>query len=101
MSKPKVVAIIGSSKFKDQHLGAAQRETLAGNIVLQPGFYHHVDRVPLRGTQKEMLDNLSFEKVRMADEVLVVNPKGYIGETTQRLISLALSLSKPIRKLED
>lgn len=97
----KTVAIIGSSKFKAHHLGAAQRETLLGNIVLITGFFHHVDMVPISDGQKLMIDSLCAEKVRRADEVFVVNLNGYIGETTRELISLAERLKKPVRYMED
>ncbi len=40
----RIVAIVGSSKFKAEHLGVAQRETLRGSIVLLAGFWHHVDK---------------------------------------------------------
>jgi hypothetical protein len=34
---PPIVAIIGSSRFKREHLGVQQRETLLGKIVLTTG----------------------------------------------------------------
>lgn len=96
----KKVAIIGSTKFKKWHMGAAQRETLSGNIVLITGLFHHVDMVPISDGQKLMIDNLGREKVTLADEVFVVNVNGYIGKTTQELIDLADSQRKPVRYLE-
>lgn len=95
----KIVAIIGSSKFKELHLGAAQKETLQGNIALNYGFYHHVDKFPISDAQKHKLDALNEAKVKMADEVFVINPNGYIGQTTQTLIEVARSLDKPVRYL--
>ena len=35
----------------------------------------------------------------MADEVYIVDPGGYIGESTRREIAYAESLSKPVRYL--
>jgi hypothetical protein len=96
----KIVAIVGSSKFKDQHLGVAQRETLRGNVVLLAGFWHHKDMVPITDEQKEHLDRLMLDKVRMSTEVFVVNVNGYIGQSTQRAIELARDLDKPTRYLE-
>lgn len=98
--RPKIVAIIGSTRFKDFHLGAAQRETLAGKIVLIAGFFHHRDQVPITSGAKDELDRLSEAKIRLADEVYVVNVNGYIGETTLRLLRYADSLQKVIRSLE-
>lgn len=98
--KPKIVAIIGSSKFKDQHLGAAQRETLRGKVVLLYGFWHHRDMVPITDEQKARIDQLSLEKVDLADEILVVNPNGYVGQSMRVLIDHARQIGKPISFLE-
>lgn len=92
----KVVAIIGSSKFKDHQLGIAQRETLLGNVVLLTGFWHHVDKKPITDEQKARLDELSLHKVKMADEVIVVNPNGYIGQSTAEQIKFAEAHEKKL-----
>lgn len=91
----KIVAIVGSSKFKEQHLVAAAQETLRGNIALNYGFYHHVDRYPITDEKKFQIDALNKAKIRMADEVFVVNLKGYIGQTTKELIDYALTCDPP------
>lgn len=44
-----------------------------------------------------MLDTLHLQKIDLADEVLVVNPGGYIGDSTRREINYALSHGKPVR----
>lgn len=100
MGKAKIVAIIGSSKFKAQQLGVAQRETLRGKIVLLPGFWHHVDMVPISDRQKQQIDDLTLAKIDMADEVIVVNVNGYVGASTQRGIDYAKSTDKPVKYLE-
>lgn len=100
MDKPKIVAIIGSTRFKSFHLGAAQRETLKGNIVLGAGFFHHTDNVPISSETKAQLDELSKKKIDMADEVYVVNVNGYIGETTHELLMHAIVKRKVIRSME-
>lgn len=97
----RIVAIVGSSKFKAEHLGVAQRETLRGSIVLLAGFWHHVDKVPITDEQKASLDLLMLDKVELATEVFVVNPKGYGGHSTQRAIDRARELGKPLRWLEE
>lgn len=98
--RPKQVAIIGSSKFKLQQLGVAQRETLRGKIVLLPGFWHHVDMVPISDEQKAMIDDLTLKKIEQADEVIVVNVNTYVGQSTRRGIEHAKKLDKPITYLE-
>lgn len=46
---------------------------------------------------KVRLDELHRAKIRMADEVLVVNPGGYYGDSTRSEIAYALSLGLPVR----
>ncbi|MFD5516329.1 hypothetical protein [Streptomyces sp. NPDC127066] len=46
---------------------------------------------------KNQLDYLHHRKIDLADEILVVNPGGYIGESTRREIAYARSLGKTIR----
>ncbi len=100
MKKPKIIAIVGSSRFKPFHLGVAQQETLKGNIVLLAGFWHHVDSLPITDAKKEELDQLMMAKVALADELVVVNVHGYIGTSTKRAITEAEATNKPIRYLE-
>ena len=99
-SKHALVAVIGSSRFKAEQLGIQQRETLLGKVVLSVGFFHHVDRVPLTASDKLKLDELSKFKIWLADEVIVVNVHGYIGESTEQLIAYAKEQMKPISYLE-
>jgi hypothetical protein len=40
-----------------------------------------------------------LQKIRMADEVYMVDPSGYVGESTRREIAYAESLGKPVRYL--
>ena len=101
MTKPTIVAIIGSTKFRQQMEGIAQSETLKGNIVLLPGFYHHTDRYPISDAQKKALDELLMRKIDLADEVIVCNVNGYIGETSRRAIAYTKELRKPLRKWYD
>ena len=101
VGRPKIVCILGSTKFKVQQLAVAQRETLRGHIVLLPGFWHHVDPVPLQDGQKERVDELMLHKIDLADEVFVVNVNGYVGMTTHRGVHYAREKGKPVRWLED
>ncbi len=48
---------------------------------------------------KGRLGSVHFQKIRMADEVYIVDPGGYVGESTRREIAYAESLGKPVRYL--
>jgi hypothetical protein len=51
-------------------------------------------------TQKLALDALRLRKIEMADEVLILNVGGYIGESTANELAHAKKLGKAIRFLE-
>jgi len=92
--RPPIVAIIGSTRFKKEHLGHAQQLTLLGKLVLLSGFWHHTDPYPISAEQKAMIDKLLLARIDAADEVLVVCPNGYIGESTRRGIEHAAKIGK-------
>ncbi len=82
-------------------------ETLAGRIVLSVGcntksgadifkYYEYEDMIALKGK----LDELHKRKIDLADEVLVLNVGGYIGESTRSEIDYATQAGKPIRYWE-
>lgn len=81
----KVVTLCGSTRFKDDFFRVQKELTLEGNIVISVGLFGHSgdDEVWTAGT-KEMLDDMHFSKIDMADEIFVVNPGGYVGESTAR-----------------
>jgi len=99
---PTIVTLCGSTRFKDEFENARYEETMAGNIVLTVGFFHHVDTVPgvrpqLTPGEKVRLDVLHKRKIDISDEILVINPGDYIGESTAGEILHARSLCLPIR----
>ena len=90
--RPEIVCICGSVRFAEE-LRAANRElTLAGVIVVEPGEAGE----SITSEQKAALDALHLHKIDLADRVLVVNPGGYIGESTSREIAHARATGKPV-----
>jgi hypothetical protein len=81
---------------------------MAGKIVLSVGFFaHRPEAIPIHGEtlgisseQKILLDELHKRKIDLADEILVLNVSGYIGESTRSEIDYALEHGKRIRWLE-
>ncbi len=96
----RIITLCGSSRFKDEFMALNARETLLGNIVLTMGFFHHMDKVPITAEQKVALDKLHCEKIDMSHEILVINPNGYIGESTRNEIDHANKANKWIRFYE-
>ncbi len=100
---PKIVCLCGSTRFMDAFFEAGWSETLKGHIVLSVGVVttaaDHAGEA--LGTEVvEMLDELHWRKIDLADEVLVLNVGGYIGFSTRREIDYAEYTGKPIRYLE-
>ena len=100
----KVVTLCGSTRFEEEFAEVNRRLTMDGCVVLSlgmfslpdlPGYDWAVDSAGL----KARLGGLHFQKIRMADEVFIVDPGGYVGESTRREIAYAESLGKPVRYL--
>ena len=102
MNKPKVVCLCGSTKFKKEFIDANFRETMSGNIVLTVGWFSHADEKIFYPTEKEKkkLDELHFRKIDLANEILILNVGGYIGESTNNELQYATQQGKRIRFLE-
>ncbi|MER6243547.1 hypothetical protein [Streptomyces griseorubiginosus] len=112
LSIPHIVVICGSTRFMAEMAQADLRETVAGRIVVKPGFDmkspHGLSTDPADAeveadaqtqTQvqvlKARLGELHRAKIRLADEVLIVGD--YIGDSTRAEIAYARSLGKPVR----
>jgi hypothetical protein len=100
-----VVTLCGSTKFKDQINAENARLTMEGNVVISLGLFGHTDLPDYDWSTdasdlKRMLDGLHFQKIDMADRVHIVNPGGYIGESTQRELAYARSQGKIITFME-
>lgn len=93
--RPEIVCLCGSTRFVDE-LRAANRElTFAGVIVVAPGEADEAGGA-VTDEQKTALDALHLRKIDLADRVLVVNPGGYVGESTRREIAYARAAGKPV-----
>jgi hypothetical protein len=105
--KPSIVCLCGSTRFSKAFQEANFNETLAGKIVLTIGcdmksdneLFH--DKSPDELTAiKNKLDKLHLQKILLADEILILNVNGYIGESTRKEILFAEKHGKKIRYLE-
>ncbi|USX56126.1 hypothetical protein [Lentzea sp. HUAS12] len=90
--RPEIVCLCGSTRFAEEMRAVNRDLTFAGVIVVAPG---EADEV-ITGEQKAALDSLHLHKIDLADRVLVVNPGGYVGESTGREIAYARATGKPV-----
>lgn len=100
---PTVVCLCGSTRFMDAFFEAGWQETLKGNIVLSVGVCKHAEHHGAEALGPDVvrkLDDLHKRKIDLADEVLILNVGGYIGESTRSEINHAIKRGKAIRYLE-
>lgn len=83
---PTIVCLCGSSRFGEVCRKANLDETLAGNLVLSAGY---------------TVNDVHLRKIDLADEVLILNVGGYIGEDTSRELAYARERGKRVRFLEE
>ena len=109
----KIVCLCGSTRFSEAFQAANLDETLKGNIVLKSNIILTVG-CDTKGDDKlfcdmpaddlaslkKRLDILHFRKIDLADEILILNVGGYIGESTGRELAYAKAMEKKIRFLE-
>jgi hypothetical protein len=100
LEKPVVVCLCGSTRFVEVFRYVNQRETLAGKIVLAPGCFQGDAVLEVLPGVKQRLDALHLYKIALADEILVVNVGGYIGQSTRQEIAYARRHGKRVRWLE-
>lgn len=107
-TRPTIVCLCGSTRFWRTFQQASLSETMAGKIVLSIGAAsgtddEHFGNLPCDEYDrvKAMLDELHLRKIDLADEVLVLNVGGYIGESTSRELRYALDHGKLVRFLEE
>lgn len=94
-AEPFRITLCGSTRFKDEYALWNKRLTLAGFIVYSvSGFGHAGDN--FTAEEKERLDQVHLAKIDLSHAILVLNPGGYIGESTQREIDHAAATGKEI-----
>lgn len=101
---PRIVCLVGSSRFFKEYQHAYYVQTMMGEIVLSIGFYPHAvdehghgEGVGHDSAQKVMLDELHKRKIDLADYVLVVSDAaGYFGDSTTGEIRYAREQGKPV-----
>ena len=104
MKRPTIVCLCGSTRFMDAFFDVGWKETLAGKIVLSVGVCKHAKDhggEALGVETVKLLDELHLRKIDLADEVLILNVGGYIGESTQKELEYAKKQRKIIRFLEE
>jgi len=99
--RPTIVCLCGSTRFMREFELCCIRESSKGKIVLSVWYnFHEAPQTELSRQAKIRADELHLRKIELADEILVLNVNGYIGESTRNEINHAKKLKKRIRYLE-
>lgn len=96
---PWVICLCGSTRFRRQFADENRRLTLEGKIVLSVGFFR--SDCEITEGQKAELDKLHLRKIDLADEVRIINPGGYVGDSTRHEIEYALNEMKLVTWLDE
>lgn len=91
----KIITICGSMQFSEKMREEQLRLSREGNVILMP-----IINTEEIDTDEEMFCNIHFEKIRMSEEIFVINVGGYVGKHTAREIQFASQLGKRITFLE-
>lgn len=104
---PKIVVLCGSTRFTDEFRKQTVRLTLENCIVLSIGIntlnswdLDYADEFGLQIVMDNLVE-LHKRKIDLADEVLVLNVGGHIGDHTADEIAYALWRGKPVVYLEE
>lgn len=107
LENPTITVLCGSTRFAQTFREQNLNLTLAGHIVLSIGCDMRSDAELFVGIDadglaeiKAQLDWLHRRKIDLADEVLVLNVSGYVGDSTRSEIEYAEKIGKPVRYLE-
>ncbi len=96
MKKRKVITLCGSTKNEALFHELNSKLTLTGMVVFSCGVFVHTRSAKLSYPQKQMLDQIHFDKIRMSDAIYVINLGGYIGDSTRKEITFAEAEGKEI-----
>ncbi len=107
MSNTTIVCLVGSNRFGETFDQVDFAETVGGRIVLRIEFDLDSDDNVLAAIPEEECDAVreelragSFRKIDMADEIVVINVGGFVGNFTKELVQYAKKHKKPVRYLE-
>jgi hypothetical protein len=95
--KREIVTLCGSTRFRDQFREIERKLTMEGKIPLSPAFYGKAEGLEYTPEIAKHLWELHLDKINISDGIYVINPGGYLGDSTQKEIDYAKSKGKSIK----
>lgn len=96
----RVITLCGSAKFKKKWIEVSKNLIESGYFVRSIEIFSKADNIKLNPEFRNFLEQLHLEKIDQSDAIFVINPNGYIGESTSKEIKYAESKKKQIFFLE-
>ncbi len=97
----RIVCLCGSTRFKEAYEKANREESAKGRIVLTVAMYGHLEGLKMDSYEKRTFDKVHYDKILLADEILVLNVNKYIGLSTYAEIQFAVKYGRRVRFLEE
>lgn len=94
--KREIITLCGSTRFRDQFKEIERKLTMEGKIPLPPAFYGKADGIEYSPEMAQNLWELHLDKINISDGIYVINPGGYLGESTQKEIDYAMTKGKSV-----
>ena len=94
----KIVTICGSVRFKEDMMKI--RDSLMPDVWVMLPENMEMDIQKIDMDVKSKMDDLHLKKIELADEVIIINIDGYIGQSTALEMHYAKSLGKPMKFLQ-
>lgn len=94
--KRNIITLIGSTTFKDDFIKIAKEYTLKGYVVLHTDCFSHTDGDEYDDDEIKTLYQVSKDRIRLSDSVVVIDRDGYIGDSSLAEIQFARVLGKPV-----
>ncbi|MFA4960360.1 MAG: hypothetical protein WC548_01730 [Candidatus Pacearchaeota archaeon] len=95
--KREIVALCGSTRFRDEFREVERFLTLEGKIPLPPAIYGKAEGIKYSDKLSKKLWKLHVDKIKISDGIFVIDVDGYMGESTRKEISLAQKNGKFVR----
>ncbi|EZH66011.1 hypothetical protein DH09_14400 [Bacillaceae bacterium JMAK1] len=92
----KVITLCGSTKFKEEFEHANAMLTLEGHAVISVSFFEQYEGIKISNDQLRMFEEIHMRKIDLADEVMIIDPTGYIGDSTSKEITYANNSGKKV-----
>lgn len=92
----KIITVCGSFKFMKEMMLITEKIGLQGNCMLTPVYPTKSGKDNYTEDEAKIAGQMHFERIKLADAILVVNVNDYVGESTKKEIEFAKSLGKEV-----